>query len=82
MENKRQVDGIITNVLVLRTDDDEFFYERLIKLLGNDYPIMTCNSEMSEFMKIIEYEFVVNHLLYQYVERNNVDQINWFGKDK
>jgi hypothetical protein len=37
---------------------------------------------MSEFMKIIEYELSINHLLLQYVERNSVNQKNWFGKDK
>ena len=82
MENRRQMDGTVSNVLVLRTNGDEFFYERLLQLLGDDYPLMTCNSDMSEFMKIIEYELCVNQLLYQYIERNNVDQINWFGKDK
>ena len=42
-------------------------------MLGNDYPIITLNSELSEFMKIIEYELWMNHLVGQYVERVKVN---------
>ena len=51
-------------------------------MLGDDYPIITLNSELSEFMKIIEYELWMNHLVGQYVERVKVNQSNWYGKEK
>ena len=64
--------GIITNILVLRTDNDDFFYDKLVLMLGDTYPIMTLNSNLSEHLKIIEYEMNINKLLIQYVERNKV----------
>lgn len=66
--------GIITNILVLRTDNDDFFYDKLVLMLGDTYPIMTLNSNLSEHLKIIEYEMNINKLLIQYVERNKVSQ--------
>jgi hypothetical protein len=44
MEQKRNKDGVSSNILVLRTDNDEYFYSKLIKLLGDDYPILTLES--------------------------------------
>lgn len=82
MEDKRHRQNMTTNVLILRTENDGFFYEKLIQMLGDDYPIITLNSQMSEFMKIIEYELWMNHLVGQYAERVKVNQSNWFGKEK
>ncbi len=72
----------MTNVIVLRTENDEYFYERLIKMLDGDYPLLTLTSQMSEHLKIVEYELVINQMLYQFVVRNQVNQIDWFGKQK
>jgi|NOAtaT_6_FD_contig_21_2670339_length_314_multi_3_in_0_out_0_1 hypothetical protein len=73
MEHKKHKDGIITNILVLRSENDGYFYDRLMKMLGSDYPIITFSSQMSEYMKIIEYELWVNHMLLQYVERTGIN---------
>ena len=82
IEYKFHTQKIVTNILILRTEDDEFFYNKLIQMLGTTYPIMTLDSAMSQDMRIIEYELCINKMLIQYVARNSVNQKNWFGKDK
>jgi len=57
-------EGILTNVIVLRTENDDYFYDRLLKMLDGDYPLLTLTSQMSENLKIIEYELVINQMLY------------------
>ena len=42
-------------------------------MLNDEYPIVTLNSQMSESMKIIEYELTINHMLLNYVERNKIN---------
>lgn len=73
MEDKKHRQNMTTNVLILRSELDGFFYDKLIQMLGDDYPIITLNSELSEFMKIIEYELWMNHLVGQYVQRVKVN---------
>ncbi|MFO0131181.1 MAG: hypothetical protein ACK52J_00920 [bacterium] len=50
-------------MLVLHSDYDGFFYDKLVEMLGGNYPMMTFKSSMSEFMKIIEYEICINHMV-------------------
>ena len=56
----------------MHSDYDGFFFDKLVEMLDGKYPIMTFKSSMSEFMKIIEYEICINHMVAQYVERNKI----------
>jgi hypothetical protein len=80
MEFQRAKKNFVTNVIILRQNQDEIFYENCLKVLNNNYPLWVIDSELSEELKIIEYELTINQLLLQVIESQEIDQAEWEGK--
>ena len=49
-----------------------------------DYPIWIIDScvNENENLEIVEYELIINKFIIQMIEKYNIDQTNWHGKDK
>ncbi len=75
--------GIVTHFILLTGPQlEEAILRRTRSLLGEFSPIWEIHSELPEDLQILEYEMVFNHFALQLIERKNIDQVNWFGKDR
>jgi len=46
-----------------------------------DYNIWILENDLRDELKIIHYEISFNYLISQIMNRLDIDQINWFGKE-
>ncbi len=75
--------GIVTHFILLTGPQLEAeTLRRTRSLLGDVSPIWEVPSELPEELQILEYEMVFNYFVLQLIERKNIDQVNWFGKDR
>jgi len=82
MEYQRHY-GTLTHVILLTGPQLEpEILRRTHALLGDEYPIWEIPSTLSEGLQILEYEMVLNYFVLQLIERKNIDQVNWFGKER
>ncbi len=62
-------------------NNDNFYIDKIFKLLGNSYKIWILDSKFENNLKIIEYETAINYLILQIMQRLDIDQKQWHGKD-
>ena len=75
--------GTMTHVILLTGPQlEEEVLRRTRSLLGDTTPIWEIRSQLPEDLQILEYEMIFNYFVLQLIERKNIDQVNWFGKDR
>ena len=61
--------------------DNDIYIENTKELL-KDYPIWEIKTSILKNIEIVEIELKINFLIIQLIERLNINQVNWHGKDK
>ena len=75
--------GVINHFVMFASQaKDKEFRDKCIKMLGQEYPVWQVESELTEDLQILEYEMLINHFILKWLEKKNIDQISWFGKEK
>lgn len=69
-------------ILINSSDEDVQMIEAARKMLSSNYPIWEVKTELTDDFKILELEMIMNYFVLKWLERKDIDQINWSGKDK
>ena len=74
--------GKKTHFIFLKTSDfDKKMIHYSRKMLSENYPIWEIQTELSEDFLIFELEMIMNQFLLKWLERRDIDQVNWSGKN-
>ena len=53
-----------------------------INTILEDYPVWFITSNLSVNLKILHYELIINNYIIDLINRLEIDQVNWIGKEK
>jgi 3,4-dihydroxy 2-butanone 4-phosphate synthase/GTP cyclohydrolase II len=71
--------GIITDIIILKRNREDIISK--LQLMLKDYNIWILENDLRDELKIVHYEISFNYLISQIMNRLDIDQINWFGKE-
>ena len=81
-QNTLNSNGKFCYILFDSNDNDSEYISKIYKMVDNDNCIWTITSELPALLKIIEFEMKVNYFLKLLINRLNINQKNWNGKDQ
>jgi len=71
-----------TSVIILKSSEsDNRFVEKIQKMISKSH-LWILDSDLSEDLKIIEYEIALNYFILRIMSKLNINQIDWPNKNK
>ena len=84
--NNKQMNKKYSIILINTSNSDKNsnteLYVNKSKELLKDYPVWEIKTSILKDLEIVEIELRINFLVLQLIERLNINQVNWDGKDK
>ena len=71
--------GIITDIIIFKGKREDIISK--LQVMLKQYNVWILDNDLRDDLKVIHYEVALNYLISQIMNRLNIDQINWKGKE-